>query len=107
MAEGLMGRRDGLVFEIVSRLGRRIRLTKSYWEYIVRVKHPSVEGLEKDVEIALKSPVEVRRSSRDPSVFLYYGKFGDKLICVVAKHLNEEGFVITVYLTRRVSGDPI
>jgi len=102
-----MQRRGDLVFEVVSRLGRRIRLSRSHWEYIVRVKHPSVEGLEKDVETALKSPVEVRRSSKDPSVFLYYGKFGDKLICALPKHLNEEGFVITAYLTRRVGGDPI
>ena len=82
-----------MLFEVVSKLGRRIRVTKRYWNYIVSVKHPSVRGLERFAMEALRNPVEVRRSARDPAVFTYYGLAGDKYICVVAKHLNSEGYV--------------
>ena len=51
---------------------------------------------------ALRSPIEVRRSRRDPNIYLYYGAFKDKLICVVVKHLNKEGFIVTAYPTRRM-----
>jgi len=58
--------------------------------------------MENEVKLALTEPFEVRRSRQDAAVFLYYRKLNDKFICVVAKHLNEEGFIITVYLTERI-----
>lgn len=91
----------------LSKLSKRISVSKSYWDYIVNIKHKNVKGLEREVINALKNPVEIRRSTKDPSVYLYYGKYGDKFICVVAKHLNEDGFIITVYLTRRFVGEVV
>jgi len=92
---------------VLSKLSRRISVSKSYWDYIVNIKHKTVKGLESEVINALKNPVEVRRSAKDPSVYLYYGRYRNKFICVVAKHLNEEGFIITVYLTRRFVGEVV
>ena len=60
-------------------------------------------GHKKEVIKALKDPIEIRKSKRDPTVFLYYGRFKDKLICIVVKHLNEEGFIITAYPTRKIA----
>ena len=97
-----------LLFEVTSRLGRRIRISKSYWNYISRVKRPSMEGKENQVKYSLVTPIEVRKSKRDPQVYLYYGKSVsdiDPLVCAVVKHLNQEGFIITVYLTRRMVGE--
>ena len=95
-------------FEVVSKLNRRIRVNKSYWDYIVNVKHPSMRGLDEFVKSSLTEPVEVRRSERDQSVHLHYGKFKAKLlVCTVVKFLNGDGFVITAYLTRRMIGDSI
>ncbi len=91
-----------MYFEVKTVLNKRVRITKGYWNYIVSIKHPSIKGLEDFVKNALANPIEVRRSRSDPSVYLYYGVFMDKLICVVVKHLNEEGFIITIYLTRRM-----
>ena len=51
---------------------------------------------------ALRRPLEIRRSQKDPSVHLYYGRHEDKLLYVVARHLNEEGFMVLV--TLRVTG---
>jgi hypothetical protein len=53
------------------------------------------------VKEILAEPDEVRRSLIDKSVFLYYKKF-DRLYCVVAKHLNDEGFIITAYPTDKI-----
>jgi hypothetical protein len=92
---------EELEFEVVSRLGRRIRVSRAYWNYIVTVKHRSVKGLERGVIEALRSPAEIRKSRRNSSICLYYGRFADKLMCVVVKHLNGEGYIITAYLTRK------
>jgi len=88
--------------EITSKLGKRIRITDSYWEYIARVKHREMVALKEAVAKALRLPFEVQRSQKDPSVHLYYGRYEDKMLCVVARHLNEEGFIITAYLTRKI-----
>ena len=99
---------EKLYFEVISILNKRIRVTEAYWNYIVNIKHPSIKGLEEYVKVALKKPVKVIKSLRDETIFLYYGEFKDKFICVVVKHLNTEGFIVTVYLTRRmVSGEVI
>ncbi len=96
------------LFEVASKLGRRIRVTKSYWGYILNVKHPSMRGLEEFVKSSLTEPIEVRKSKRDRSVHLYYGKFEAKLLCcTIVKFLNGDGFIITAYLTRRMVGDSV
>lgn len=88
--------------EIAPKLRKRIRITDSYWEYIARVKHGEMVVLKGAVVEALRLPFEIRRSQKDPSVHMYYARHEDKLLCVVARHLNEEGFIITAYLTRKV-----
>ena len=57
----------------------------------------------KDLVIdALKNPELIRISLKDPHIYLYYKKYGKYFVCVVAKHLNGDGFVITTYLTDRI-----
>lgn len=95
-------------FEVKSKLGRTIRVTKSYWETISKKKHPSVAGMVEKAKLTLVNPDEVRRSRYDNSIYLYYRRLDDTLICVVAKHLNEEGFVVTAYLTDKIKrGDSV
>ena len=89
-------------FWVHSKLCRKIRVSTAYWNYIVGIKHRTIRGLDDKVKEALVNPVEVRRSLRNSSVYLYYGRYGDKFICVVAKHLNDEGYIITAYTTRRL-----
>jgi len=38
----------------------------------------------------------------DSSVYIYYRRFGEYFICVVAKYLNGDGFIITSYKTDRI-----
>ena len=89
------------LFEVVSKMGKKISTTKEYWDFIVTIKHPIMEGKEKEVQEALKEPDEVRKSKKDKSVYLYY-KGGKIITCVVCKHLNGAGFIITAYQTEKI-----
>ena len=91
-----------LLFEVTSVLGKRIRVTYTYWEKIVRDKHPRMKGKELAVQESLNKADQVRRSKSDPHVFLYYKKSGKRYVCVVARHLDGEGFVITTYLADNI-----
>ena len=90
-----------ILFTIETPLKIAVRTTQSYWNYVVQVKHKLMTGKEEMVKEILRDPEEIRRSSIDSSVFLYYKRF-DKLYCVVAKHEDGEGFLITAYPTDKV-----
>jgi hypothetical protein len=87
-------------FEVLTPLGFSVRVTREYWEMIVKVKHPAMQGREIDVQNALRTPDEIRRSRSDPAVFLFYRleRLG-RWVCAVAKRLNGKGFLITTYQT--------
>lgn len=89
-------------FEVKSSLGKRIRVTKDYWNRIIETKHTIMKGKEANVKDTLKNPHEIRVSRKDKKVFLYYKKLNGKYSCVVAKHLNGNGFIITTYITDRI-----
>ncbi len=42
---------------------------------------------------------EVRISKVDSAVYLYYKRIGKRFVCVVAKHLNDEGHIISTHPT--------
>lgn len=87
--------------EVVSKLGKRIRASKNHWESIVK-KHESVAGLEAKVRETIRNPAYIRVSKEDDRVFLYYSPCGKYYLCVVCRHLNSDGFIITAYLTDRI-----
>jgi hypothetical protein len=91
---------DDLLFEVVTPLGFSVRVTRSYWELIVTIKHPVMSGREADVRSTLQNPAEIHGSTSDPAVFLFYspGRPG-RWICAVCRRLNGEGFLITTYPT--------
>jgi hypothetical protein len=89
-------------FEVTTILGKRIRTAKEYWEKLVTNEHPRMLGREKEVQEALEKPDEVRRSRVDPDVCLYYKRKRAHHICIVVRHLDDEGFLITAYFTEAV-----
>lgn len=89
-------------FEVISCLGKRIRISHKHWDLIIQRKHLEVAGREHEVQMALCEAESVRTSQADDSVFLYYKRFGRYYLCVVCRHLNGEGFIITSYLTDRL-----
>ncbi len=91
---------EDLLFEVMTRLGFRVRITRSYWDVITTIKHPIMRGREADIQQTLREPDQVRRSSKDPSVYLFYRlERAGRWFCAVVKQLNGDGFLITAYVT--------
>ena len=86
-------------FEIVTPLGFTVRTSEDYWQRLL-IKHPDLEELEELIQLALAAPDEVRRSSRDADVLLFYrARREERWVVAVARRLNGEGFLITAYQT--------
>ena len=91
-----------MLFEVESKLKKKIRVSKEHWKHISEIKHPEVSGLEDEIKLALISPIEIKRSNSDRNVYLYYSKYKSNFLCVVTRHLNGHGFVITAYITSKI-----
>jgi hypothetical protein len=102
-----VGIEDRICFSIRTPLNIDVRTTVPYWDYLITVKHPVMRGKENIIKEVLQVPDEIRQSRTDKEVFLYY-KQSDRLYCVVARHIGNEGFLITAYPTDKVKeGDVI
>jgi hypothetical protein len=91
---------DDLLFEVLTPLGFRVRVTVEYWQLIVTIKHPVLAGREADIQEVLRNPDEIRLSKKDPYVYLFYkSERTGRWVCAVTKRLDDEGFLITAYPT--------
>ncbi|HEV8711487.1 MAG TPA: DUF4258 domain-containing protein, partial [Candidatus Binatia bacterium] len=72
---------------------------EKWWQYVSTVKHPILEDRLADVIATLTDPQEIRRSTKDPAVFLFYRASAPRFLCVVTRQENGEGFLITAYPT--------
>ena len=89
-----------IYFEVPTPLGFRVRVTHSYWELIVNIKHPIMAGRELEVQETLQNPDEIRVSRNDSAVYLFYkAERAKRWVCAVAKRLNGDGFLITTFPT--------
>lgn len=83
---------------------REVRLTEERLAHILT--HSEMVGMESQIADTLKNPQLVRKSRSDDSVNLFYRfytqtKIGDKWLCVVAKYLPDDAFVVTAYFTNK------
>lgn len=86
-------------FEITTPLGFSVRTTNTYWQTLI-IKHPDIASLEDLVHQALQTPDEIRQSSRDDGILLFYClRRPQRWVVAVARRLNGEGFLITAYQT--------
>ncbi len=89
-----------LLLDVFTPLGFRVRLTPTVWKVIRDFKHPVMTGREQDIADVLTEPAEIRRSRSDQDVYLFYRlEQPGRWLCVVAKRLDGDGFVITCYPT--------
>ncbi|MEA3464318.1 MAG: DUF4258 domain-containing protein [Patescibacteria group bacterium] len=93
---------DKKLFQIKSVLNKQIKTTRDYWQKITAIKHPSIRDREEEAKETLKSPDIIRVSNSDKKVFLYYKKYHKNYLCVVVRHQNGQGFIITVYITNKI-----
>jgi len=96
----MRGNGQELVFDVLTPVGFRVHVTRTYWELIVSIKHPAMAGREDAVRETLRNPDTIRLSKSDSSVYLFYkSERGRRWVCAVAKGMGEEGFLITTYPT--------
>jgi len=95
---------DDLLFEALTPLGFRVRVSRPYWELIITVKHPVMAGRQSDVKETLEHPDEIRQSRSDLTVYLFYSsERKGRWVCAVARQLNGDGFLITTYPTDAIN----
>jgi hypothetical protein len=85
--------------------GRSVRLTSERIEHIL--EHPEMSGMRVEIVRTVGEPDVVVRSRSDAEVSLLHRlenteDFGEKWLCVVIKYLEQDAFVLTVYLTDKV-----
>ena len=91
---------SNIYFEVSTPLGFRVRVTHSYWELIVTIKHPVMAGRELAVRETLQSPDQIRVSKNDPTVYLFYkAERPKRWVCAVAKRIDGDGFLVTTFPT--------
>lgn len=90
------------LFQVKCKLNKQIRTTKNYWRRITQVKHPQLKNKTAKAKQVLQNPDLIRQSKADKKVYLYYRKQNKHYLCVVAKHSDGAGFIITSYLTSKI-----
>ena len=93
------------LFEVLSPLNKRIRLTKTQWDQIT-LKHREMKNQESRLRQTLIDPDFVLYSQSDEN-YQYHRFFteplaSEKHLLVVVKHLNGDGFVITAFFLSKV-----
>lgn len=89
-------------FKVQAKLGILISTTKTYWNVITNIKHPTVKGREAEIKQVLGNPDEIRVSKRDRAVLLFYKKIGKYYLCVIVRFFKKRGFIVTAYWTDKI-----
>jgi len=91
------------LFEVATPLGLSVRTTAQYWDFIISVKHPVLQGRIELVIQTLKDPDVIRQSRSDPNVLLFYREGGGfTWVCAVVKDKAGIGFLISAYPTHKI-----
>lgn len=93
------GERGDVIFEVIDKTGRKIRLSKKQWAHI-RQEHPEVEN-EEVIKETLQKPTKITFPYEGNKQYYYkyykHRNFPDKYLLVIVNYLNGEGFVITAH----------
>jgi hypothetical protein len=80
--------------------GKIVRLTDERWVHIVE-GHPEMAGSLNEVLLAVNNPDFVVEGGNDELLALLF-KRSDKLLAVVYKEDNNNGFIITAFFTSKI-----
>ena len=81
----------------VSKNGVKIRLTEERWYHIIE-SHDNLSGLSDLVLTAIENPDTIIKGSKDELIAAK--EYKNRNLIVVYKESEEDGFVITAFLTR-------
>lgn len=90
-----------IIFEIVDRSGRKIRLTAERWEHIVD-RHSELASRIEEIRQTIIAPSFQVKDNTDRNIcynHTYIKEEGFYLI-VTVKYLNGDGFIITAFYSR-------
>lgn len=88
-----------LLFDVETQWCFHVHCYRSYWERKVVSSHPAMVDKLSVVIQALENPLEIRISKTDSGLYLFYDVDGSRLVCVVARDVEGEGFLMAAYPT--------
>ncbi len=96
-----------IIFNVIDKTGRKIRMTNWNWEHIIR-RHPEISSEKDKIIETLEKPDKITLSTRDEDVRYYYKYYKHishkyKFLRVIVKHLNGEGFVISAQFISKIN----
>ncbi|MBA3064735.1 hypothetical protein FP803_04835 [Candidatus Woesearchaeota archaeon] len=93
-----------IIFEVLDKTRRRIRLTKKQWAHI-KQHHAEIENPE-EIEKTLQNPDSIILDEREDVEnffkFFKHKKQKSKFLKVIVRFLNTESYVITAYFVRTI-----
>lgn len=91
-----------VIFDIIDKTGRKIRLTRKQWNHITF--HKDMASRIDEIKKTLVSPdliVPTKFEEKIMNYYLYY-KEKKRYLLVGVKYLNGEGFITTAFITRKI-----
>ena len=88
-----------MIVTAISKNGIPIRLTEERWSHIVE-NHDELAGMVDEVLRAIEDPDFIIRGWTDE--LLAVRKINDRYLVVVYKELENDGFIITSFITKKV-----
>lgn len=92
-----------MIFEVIDKSGRNIRLSKERWVHIQ--KHPEMTvGQIERIKETLTKPDKILNFEIDSTVHFYFKYYKDsrEYLFISVKYLNGEGFIITSFYTDKI-----
>lgn len=92
-----------IIFEIVDKTERKIRLTKERLTHIA-VKHPDISDKIEEIKTTLTKPTIITLHKYDDNMRNYYRyqKETHDYLLVVVKYLNGNGYIATAFYTSKL-----
>ncbi len=95
-----------ILFEVVDKTGRNLRMTDYNWQHIVR-RHPEIASQKEKIIETLEKPDKITYSPDDEETKYYYKYYKNLpspwiFVRVIAKYLNGDGFIISSHFVRAI-----
>lgn len=95
-----------IIFEVVDRNGRKLRMTDFNWHHIVK-RHPDIASQKERIIETLEKPDKIVSSLENEEIKYYYKYYKNlpspfKFVRVIAKYLNGEGFIISSHFVKLI-----
>ena len=95
-----------IIFEVVDKTGRKLRMTDYNWHHIVK-RHPEIASEKEKIIETLEKPDKITDSLDDEETKYYYKYYKNlpssyKFIRVITKYLNGGGFIISSHFVKAI-----